>query len=139
MQKNFIIAFFIISLLLALFLTVISLGWFMIIFGLIAAVVIILHVTGGVLSFKTLPRSATLLVLSSGCLIILALLKYDFDDVGAYTGLSQLKFLLGFTERPYIEIGQVHHFIFIALLIAQIVMDFFLIRNFGWKRKKKVV
>lgn len=135
MQKNLIIAFFFIGLLAALFFTVISLGWLIIVSVLVAPLIIILHIVGGVLSFKALPKSAPLLLLSTCSFILLALLKYDFDDVGVYSGYSQFGFLLGIKESPYIEISNMHHWLFIVFLIAQLVMDFFLIRNFGWKKK----
>lgn len=137
MQKNLIVAFFFISLLAALFFTFISLGWLIMIAIFIAPLLIILHVTAGVLSFKALPGSAPLLLLSAICLIMLALLRYDFDDVGVYSGYSQLGFFLGINEEPYIEIGNVHHWTFLGLILVQLVMDFFLIRNFGWKNKKR--
>ena len=139
MQKKLVISLFIISFIVALFFTVLSLGWLIIVFGLIAAVAIILHVTAGALSIKALPASANLLVLSALCFVVLALLKYDLDDVGVYSGFSQFVHLIGLSEEPYIELTSIHQFFFILLLIAQVVIDFLLIRMYGWKKKNNTI
>lgn len=106
-----------------------SIGWYLILLGVVFAVLGVFHLIAGLQALKARPQINILLILTCLYTIFLALIRPDGDDKGTYTGFSVLSYYLHLIPDPYMELHFWGSLFFCALPILLILDIILLIRS----------
>ena len=105
-----------------------SAGWLLVLLGIVLLPLIILHIIAGVKSFRKYPLYNRWLLISIFCFFVFALVRPDFDDLNAYTGLSTLLYQWGFSADRYIGDGDMYYYpLALVFGITAFVLDILII------------
>jgi hypothetical protein len=105
-----------------------SAGWLLVFSGIIILPLIVLHIIAGVKSFRRFPLYNRWIFISILSLLIFALVRPDFDDLNAYTGLSTLLYQWGITGDRYIAQEDMYYYLLALVFgLAFFVLDILII------------
>lgn len=105
-----------------------SAGWLLVFSGIILLPLIILHIIAGVKSFRRYPLYNRWMLISILSFFIFALVRPDFDDLNAYTGLSTLLYQWGISGDRHIAQEDMYYYLLALVFgLAFFVLDILII------------
>ncbi|HJW28802.1 MAG TPA: hypothetical protein VJ508_06070 [Saprospiraceae bacterium] len=108
---------------------IMSMGWFLGLFGILLLPSMIIHILGGSRALRWTPLLNKWVFLSSFMMLAFALIRPDMDDTRSYTGWSSLQYNLGFRSSQYTQVPDWTWWAGIVLLVAMLIIDIIMLRK----------